>query len=200
MILALAPHTDDVCLGAGGYVALAAERGEGVLILAFGLGNPESGAHSGEFATAARKLGPIATECLGYPCRAYHEYRQDILSDIEHYITKTGADTLLIPGRDDHQDHRTVREEACRVTRSRHVNVVSYEQAWNHAMCPFNPTLFVPLEFRHLAAKCEAIKAFKSQRTRPYARPDYAIANATRWAVYVEARYAEAFEVIKWTI
>lgn len=200
MILALAPHTDDVCLGAGGFVAAAVNDKTKVTIVAFGTGNEESGATVAEFHKAAAILGAYSVEPLRFEARAYPDHRQKILSYIEAYVDELSPDLLLIPGCHDHQDHITIHNEAMRVARSRPISVLAYEQPWNQLMHGFRPNAFMPLEFRHLAAKVRALQAFESQKDRVYLDPNYMIANAIRWGAFARTRFAEAFEVKKWML
>jgi LmbE family N-acetylglucosaminyl deacetylase len=199
VILALAPHTDDVTLGAGGFLSHKRELGECVAIVAFSTGNSETGSSSEEFNDAAGIIGACVADTLGYPTRAFPDHRQAILASIEEQIALYQPNLLLVPARHDHQDHCVVRTEACRVVSSMSISVLAYEHAWSNTLHSFHPRCFAAIPFRHMCAKLNAMKAFRSQSHHPYMDSNYAIANALRWGIYVNDQFAEAFEVVKWT-
>jgi LmbE family N-acetylglucosaminyl deacetylase len=108
------------------------------------------------------------------------------------------AGELLIPALHDHQDHRTVHEEAIRACRMREIDILAYGQPWSQRMTPFVPNYFVDLSYRHVATKCHALKAFRSQAHKPYMDENYTIACALWHGIHVAGRFAEAFEVVRW--
>jgi len=199
VILALAPHTDDVTLGAGGFLSHKRELGECVAIVAFSTGNPETGSSSEEFNDAAGIIGACAADVLGYETRAFPEHRQAILDSIEEQIALYQPNLLLVPARHDHQDHCVVRTEACRAVGAMSISVLAYEHAWSNTLHSFQPRCFAAIPFCHMRTKVNAMQAYRSQLHRPYMDPNYAVANALRWGIYVEDTFAEAFEVVKWT-
>lgn len=200
MILALAPHTDDAVLGAGGYIAKLAEEEEEIAVLAFGTGNAKNGSRESEFFTAMRTLGVETADILGFYAHHYPVIRQRILEKIETYIQLVQPDMLIIPGKHDHQDHQVVRKEAIRAARRSSLNVIAYSQSWAQSMCGFTPRFFVALEFRHLSTKMRALEAFISQQFRPYMEKDATIATAKHYGMAIGVDFAEAFEVVRWTI
>lgn len=200
MILALAPHTDDVCLGAGGYIARAVERCHDVKVVAFSTGNPEDGSNATEFKDAMGILGVKRFIIYEFETRAFPENRQDILWRIELNIKRERPRTLIIPAAHNHQDHRVVNHEARRIGHKYNVNIIAYAQAWSQTMCPFQPAAYASLAYRHLATKIKALQAYKSQAFRPYMDLNYQIANALYWGGFARTRFAEPFEVIQWDL
>lgn len=200
MILALAPHTDDAILGAGGYMAAARGSNQAVGVYAFSRGNPQTGAASNEMYAASVELDLSVVELDSFPTRHFGDHRQDILAMIEAKISLYQPDVLLIPARHDHQDHQVVRREACRACRSLPITVLAYEQAWSQLMHPFHPACFQPLHFRDMVSKIRAVRKFTSQSDKSYVKDDYIIANAIRWGAYTRSQFAEAFEVVKWVM
>ena len=199
-ILALAPHTDDVALGAGGCLAKLSEIGHTVSVLALSTGNPKTGSNEHEFRSAMRNLGVQLADALDYQCRRFPVMRQDILLEIEEQLDMIEPSLLIIPARHDHQDHRIVYEEACRVSRLRSLSMIAYEQPWNHLMDSFHPTMFISLGNRHIVAKVKALACFKSQLKKFYMQKSYVTANAVRWGAYTKSTFAEAYEVVKWVM
>lgn len=198
MILALEPHTDDVCLAAGGYLSWAKEGGFDTSVLAFSTGNDKTGSNSREFAAAMKALNVTEWRILDHPPHSYYETRQAILERIEWAIDFWAVDELIIPALHDHQDHRTVHEEAIRACRMREIDILAYGQPWSQMMTPFVPNYYVELEYRHMVQKLYALKAFKSQQDKPYMDENFTIACALYHGINVRGRFAEAFEVIRW--
>lgn len=200
MILALAPHTDDAILGAGGYLSLCSGNGDETGILAFSTGNHVDGAKESEFEAAAAQIGVGETRLLDCPVRAYDSVRQEILLEIERVIEEWDPHLLIIPAKHDHQDHRVIHREAIRAARKKQIGILAYEQPWHQTMCSFSPTAFVELNTYHLNRKIKAVGCFTSQAHRSYTDGKYISANARRWGVCIEAEFAEVFEVVKWVI
>lgn len=200
MILALAPHTDDVVLGAGGYVAKAVESGIKVHVLAFSTGHADHGSNNEEYGAAMAELGVYSWDCLAFDTHAYNDHRQQLLEIVEGQIARLHPDTVLIPAHHDHQDHCTVRREACRAVRSKPITILGYDQPWHQMIHSFRPVAFAILQFRHVARKLAALRCFESQADHQYTHGEYVIGNARRWGLCVQAQFAEAYEVVKWVI
>ena len=200
MILALAPHTDDVTRSAGGLVAKSASLGERIVLLAFSVGNPDSGSHAAEFADAAQILGVAGTQVFDYETHHFCEHRQRILTTIEAQIAIYRPDLLVIPARHDHQDHQVIHNEAIRAARRTNIKIIAYEQAWDQTLCPFRSTMYASLPFAALATKLRAVAAFESQKGRDYMDPNRIIASALHHGATIGEQFAEAFEVLRWTM
>lgn len=200
MILAIAPHTDDVVLGAGGYMAKLSERGVMTAVLALGTGRPEDGATEQEFKAAMRLLGVDATDLFDFEGNLYPTMRQEILDVIEEKIETLNPRILVIPARHDHQDHRTVYEESIRAARRSSISIIAYSHPWSQIISPFTPRLFVELEFFHVATKLQALAAFDSQMFRNYMDRDATIATAQHYGRSIGVDFSEAFEVVRWTM
>lgn len=204
-VLALAPHTDDVELGAGGTVAKWIEEGKELFYATFSIA--EKSLPKGLPKDTLEREVKQATKVLGIPAenliihkfevRRLPEFRQDILEILIDLREKLKPELVLLPSINDlHQDHHTIAEEGIRAFK--HINILSYELPWNQLS--FNPSLFVVLEERHLDKKVQAMKCYQSQQHRHYANSKFLYGLAQTRGIQVNARYAEAFEVIRWII
>jgi LmbE family N-acetylglucosaminyl deacetylase len=204
-VLALAPHADDIELGAGGTVARWVEEGIDIFYVIFSIaeksmpdGFPKDTGEK-EARKAAKVLG-IKTENLliyRFDVRTFPQFRQDILDLMNSLRNELKPDLVLLPSLEDmHQDHRTIAEEGIRAFKQ--LNLISYEIPWNI----FNsaPSLFVTLHEGHLEKKMAALNCYRSQQHRNYMNKEYIYALARTRGVQVNCDHAEAFEVIRWVM
>lgn len=192
-VLVLAPHTDDESLGCGGTIARLSPDHE-VTVVAFSSGDP--GATVAEFHEACAILGakPIL---LGYETRYLKEDRQLIL---DHMIrirddpTPDKFDIVFVPATYDiHQDHQAVCEEALRAFK--YHTILGYQEAQNNYRT--DARYFVKLTVGHLDVKLCALRAYKTQKEKPYMDPEFVKGTARGLGMQISAPYAEAFEVIR---
>lgn len=204
-VLALAPHTDDVELGAGGAIAKWIEEGKELFYATFSIA--EKSVPKGLPKDTLEHEMKRATKALGIPAenliihrfevRRLAEFRQDILEILIALREKLKPELVLLPSINDlHQDHHTIAEEGIRAFK--YINILSYELPWNQLS--FNPSLSVVLNERHLAKKAQAIECYQSQKHRQYTDREFLNGLARTRGVQVNAQYAEAFEVVKWII
>ncbi len=204
-VLALSPHTDDVELGCGGTVVKWIEEGKEIFYAAFSIAEesvPEGLAKNileQEVKEATKVLG-IAQENLHvykFEVRRFPQFRQEILELLVGLREKLKPELVLLPSlKDVHQDHHTIAEEGIRAFK--YANILSYELPWN--LLNFAPSVFVPLEKRHLDKKVQAIRCYQSQKHRNYTDEEFLYGLARTRGVQVSAEYAEAFEIIRMVI
>jgi N-acetylglucosamine malate deacetylase 1 len=202
-VLVLAPHTDDAEFGCGGTIARFIEEGRDVFQVAFSAAEeslpsecPQDQLRQ-EVLQAAAALGLCESRLfvLSYPVRQFPLHRQAILDDMLRLGRDIRPDRLLLPSiHDTHQDHQTVAQEGFRAFKR--MTMLGYEVPWNNLT--FTTQGFVFLEERHLAQKLEAIAAYRSQRQRPYAVPEFIRSWAITRGMQIGSRYAESFEVVRW--
>lgn len=200
--LVLAPHTDDGELGVGGAVAKWVEMGVEVHWLTFS-GCEESVVPGFEpddlrreqYESLSRLGIPRArTQVLDFPVRRFNDRRQDVLQILIETLRESSPNLVLAPDLTDiHQDHRVVAEEAVRAFKR--TNLLGYESAWNQA--DFCSRAFVHLEHRHVAAKLDALAAYRSQSSRPYFDPEFTLSQLRYHGVRAGCGYAEALNVIR---
>ncbi len=202
-ILVLAPHTDDGEFGCGGSIARFIEQGAEVHYIAFSTakksvpeGLPQDILEK-EVKEATKRLGikPENLIIFGFEVRKLNYIRQDILEELVKLKKEINPDILFMPAPQDlHQDHSTVANEGLRAFK--HTTILSYEIPWNNLT--FHNQCYIKLSKKHLEQKIFALDAYNSQKTRYYASKEYITSLARTRGVQVNAKYAEAFEVIRW--
>jgi len=201
-ILVLAPHTDDGELGAGATINYLIESGKNVVYAAFS--TAEQSVPEGfpkdilktEVRNATAKLGirPENLLIYNYEVRKLSYVRQEILEELSRLKKHTQFDLVFIPSLHDiHQDHTTIAQEGVRAFKT--TTLLGYELIWNNLT--FDTQCFVKLEQRHIDAKIEALKEYKSQGIRNYLSSEFITSLARVRGVQIGCGYAEAFEVVR---
>ena len=204
-VLVLAPHTDDGELGCGASIARFVEEGADVFYAAFSTANqslPE-GRPPGTLAQELR----VATAILGIPqenvliydyeVRKLNYVRQEILERLVRLREDVRPDLVLMPcPHDVHQDHSTVAAEGLRAFKK--VSLLGYELPWN--TIEFNAQAFVGVTSAQVETKVSALAAYGSQAGKDYMQADFIRGWARMRGVQIGARFAEAFEAIRWVV
>ncbi len=204
-ILVLAPHTDDGEFGCGGTLRRWIEEGKEVYYAAFS--SAERSVRQGMPADILKKEVREAIKILGIPSdnlilldyqvRDFPLHRQSILDAMISLRDRISPDLVLLPSNTDtHQDHQTVAQEGFRAFKN--ISMVGYEMPWNNL--DFSTNLFVSLAEKHIASKIAALRCYKSQSGKNYAREDFIRGLARVRGVQIGVEYAEVFEVIRWVI
>jgi N-acetylglucosamine malate deacetylase 1 len=204
-ILVLSPHTDDGELGCGGSIAKFA--GEGKQVYYAALSTCEKSVPKGLPKDILEKEVKAATKTLGIPkenlmlykyeVREFPRLRQEILETLLQIREKVKPDIVFTPSSfDTHQDHEVVRQETLRAFKMS--SILGYEQPWNNIT--FNTTSFIPLEEKQIKKKIAALQCYESQKNRTYLTEEYIRSLAQTRGVQINAKYAEAYEVIRWII
>jgi len=203
-LLVLAPHTDDAELGCGGAIARFLENGIEIHVVAFSTAEESlpDGAANGtlrrEFRRAMAAMNVPADHLIvhGYPVRHLSYHRQEVLEALVLLRREIRPAAIFLPASSDlHQDHQVVHIEGLRAFKD--ITVWGYELPWNHVR--FSANAFVTLERRHLEKKWSALQAYESQLElgRPYFSWEFVEGLAIVRGTQVQARYAEAFEVVR---
>ena len=206
-LLVLAPHTDDAELGCGGTIARLLDEGTQVFVATFSTAEgslpPGSAANrlEVEFMEAMGRLGIPDSQLrvYHYPVRRLSSYRQEVLEEVVQLGKDFQPDAVFLPsGSDLHQDHQVVSMEGLRAFK--HLTVLGYELPWNHIQ--FTASAFFTLERSHLDAKWDALKCYTSQIElgRPYFTQEFIESLARVRGTQVKVAFAEAFEIIRFTI
>ncbi len=204
-VYVLAPHTDDGELGAGGTISKLIEMGANVYYFAFS--TAEQSVPEGfpknilkkEVIKATSKLGIKKENVIiyNYEVRKLNYARQEILESLIKHRNQIFPDLVLMPSLNDiHQDHSTIAQEGLRAFKN--TTILGYELIWNNLT--FDTTSFVILERKHIQAKCNALKEYKSQGVRDYMSEEFIFALAKTRGVQIGTKFAESFEVIRWLI
>jgi LmbE family N-acetylglucosaminyl deacetylase len=203
--LVLAPHTDDGEFGCGGTLAKLREQGATIYYAAFSICEasvPESfppDILATEVRKASRVLGIDQDHLFvyHYPVRHFPQHRQDILEDLVRLHRQVEPELIFVPSADDvHQDHQVVYQEGVRAFKQK--SILGYELPWNNTT--FTSSAFVHLEMTHIRKKLAALRQYESQSHRNYWSEDFITSLARVRGVQAGTDYAEAFQVIRWTI
>jgi len=204
-VYVLAPHTDDGELGAGGTISKLIESGANVYYFAFS--TAETSVPEGfpkdilktEVINATTKLGIKKDNVIiyNYEVRKLNYARQEILEDLIKHRNDLKPDLVLMPSLNDiHQDHSTIAQEGLRAFKN--TTILGYELIWNNLH--FDTTSFVKLDKKHIQAKSDALKEYKSQGIRDYMSEEFIFSLAKTRGVQIGTQYAESFEVIRLVI
>lgn len=202
-ILVLAPHTDDGELGCGGSIARFCREGDEVFYVAFSTCRRSLPAHLAP--DTLEKEVIKATSILGikrknlilfdYDVRDFPTNRQHILEDMVKLKADIKPDIVFVPSLNDlHQDHQVIANEGLRAFKNN--SLLGYEMPWNNVS--FNTNYFIALEERDIAIKVQALKEYESQKNRNYLNEEFIKSLAYTRGVQIGARYAEAFDLIRW--
>lgn len=195
-VLVLGAHPDDE-MGCAGLIYDLGEQGSQFEFLTFSqcqdLNGPEL---LDEWKSALVVLGGADRRTLyDFPNRQLPKHRAEVLSILDDLRGK--FDLVLCPTSfDAHQDHATVATEARRAFKD--TTVLGYELPLNS----FNGTLtaYMPLSSDAMDAKQLHIATYRSQQSKTYMNPSYVEGLARVRGVQCGARWAEAFEVIRWVL
>ena len=203
--MVLAPHTDDGEFGCGGTIAKLIAEGHDVYYAAFSacqqsvLPQFPSDILITEVKEATKILGvkPENLILFDYDVRTFGYHRQEILDDLIKLRAEIQPDLIFMPALNDvHQDHHTIAEEGMRAFKFN--SIMSYELPWNNFS--FSTSSFVHLDETYIQIKVNALQAYQSQAHRPYSDEDFIRSVARTRGVQIGARYAEAFEMVRWII
>jgi len=191
-VLALGPHTDDVELGAGGTIARLVEEGAQVRVVHFTVGN----ANRSEAMAAGDVLGVHVMDFADkFETRNLPRDRQLVLDILRGLSRAYTPDLVLCPSSYDfHQDHEVIRAEALRAFRT--CTLWGYELPWSCRQ--FDAQLLVSLRADQVADKVDAVACYQSQAEKRYT--DILCYLARVRGAQGGTDYAEAFEVIRWTM
>jgi LmbE family N-acetylglucosaminyl deacetylase len=204
-VLVLAPHTDDGEFGCGGTMARLLREGCDVHYVAFSAAERSVPAEfprdalRKELLAAAACLGCALANvrCLDFDVRDFPSDRQRLLDTMIAIRDELRPELVLLPSAfDTHQDHAVVYAEGVRAFKS--ISILGYEVPWNNLS--FDTTSFVFLESEDISRKVAALACYRSQANRPYANEEFIRSLARTRGTQIGARYAEAFQVIRWVV
>jgi LmbE family N-acetylglucosaminyl deacetylase len=220
--LVLAPHADDEVLGAGGLIALLAERGWRVDVAFATVSGYESAPRGdrsdsngrlAEMLAATRVLGVASTEI--WPEGEQRHLRLDtvpnscLIDFIERNVCRLRPDLVVMPCRAHyHQDHRALAQACMAALRPAPSGthplvrtVLAYGHtgfAWSARECQFEPTIFVDVT-AVIDRKMRALECYASQLCAPpHPRSVEGMTSfAATWGACAGVRYAEPFECMR---
>ena len=195
-VLAIAPHVDDVELGAGATIHSLAKTNT---IYYVALSLPplvEREAFMGEFQDSVRFLGIEQNRIIlrDYNPRNLFDSRSEILQLLYDLNTQLKPELVFIPNsRDIHQSHEVVYAEARRAFKFR--TLLGYELPWNSM--EFNMDVFFTVMKEDVDAKVASINAYRTQKHRMFFSNDIVGDLARVRGKQIGRQYAECFELVR---
>lgn len=199
-VLVVAPHADDAELGAGGSIRRWIEAGVDVHVLNL---SDTSNINGRPFGENLRLESAAAAEVLGvpmknlhfanFPLRNFSSERQEILDYLIEKRKNLFPDLVIGPSLGDaHQDHGVVAREVGRAFKGK--TVIGFDTYWN--MTLQRPEYVLEVSEKHIEAKLNALREYKSQSSRPYMRQELVLGQARMRGLPAGFEFAEAFSII----
>lgn len=204
-VLVLSPHTDDGALGCGATIAKFIEQGKNVTWVSFSAWDkllPKETPRDTmkrELEKAVKILGLPRKNLLIYDfeVRNFVASRQHILEELIKLKQKLNPEIVLLPSLNDlHQDHHTIAREGLRAFKKD--TILGYEEPWNYVT--FDTVGFIAVGEDHIGKKLDALKCFGTQQAKTFMNEEFIRGLAKTRGTQVDARYAEAFEVVRWVV
>lgn len=195
-VLAIAPHIDDVEIGAGATIHQLVSSN---LVYYVGLSQPplvEREVFLREFEESARILGVEPSRILlrDYNPRNLFDSRSDILQFFFDLSQDLKPDLVLIPtSRDIHQSHEVVFAEGRRAFK--YTSLLGYELPWN--CMEFSMDVFNTVSQEDVDAKVAAMNAYSTQKHRMFFSNDIVGDLARVRGKQIGRQYAECFELVR---
>ena len=195
-VLAIAPHIDDVELGAGATIHSLAKTNS-VYYVALSLPPlVEREAFMREFQDSVRFLGIDQNRIIlrDYDPRNLFDSRSEILQLLYDLNTQLKPELVFIPNsRDIHQSHEVVFAEARRAFKFH--TLLGYELPWNSMQ--FDMDVFFTVTKEDVDAKVASINAYRTQKHRMFFSNDIVGDLARVRGKQIGHQYAECFELVR---
>ena len=201
-VLLLGPHPDDLEFSSGGTINKLRQHNVEIHYAVFSM--CEKSVPPGLPKDIIKQELIRSTDFMGIPkenlymynyeVRVFPQYRQEILEDMVTLNKKIQPDLVLLPCSSDiHQDHETIHREGVRAFKNN--MIIGYEMPWNNFN--FDSHVYVLLDEIDIQRKIDVLDIYKSQSFRFYRSEDYVRSLAVLRGIQVQARFAEAFEVVR---
>lgn len=198
-VLAIAPHIDDVELGAGATIHQLSFSNS---VYYVGLSLPplvNREVFMREFQCSTRELGIDQSRIIlrDYDPRNLFDARSEILQLLYDLNKELKPDLVLLPNSTDiHQSHEVVFSEGRRAFK--YTSILGYELPWNSIS--FSMDVFIQVTEADIKAKVAAINAYKTQKHRQFFSNDIVGDLARVRGKQVGRDYAECFELIRFIL
>lgn len=198
-IIAIAPHLDDVELGAGATIHQLAIANK---VYYVGLSLPplvKPDVLMEEFRLSTHLLGIDASRVIvrNYDPRNLFGARSEILQLFFDLNKELKPDLVLLPNsKDIHQSHEVVFAEGRRAFK--YTNLLGYELPWNSI--EFSMDVFFTVSKQDVDAKIAAINAYQTQKGRMFFSNDIVGDLARVRGKQVGREHAECFELIRFIL
>ncbi len=197
-VIAIAPHIDDVELGAGATIHhLTKSKSNKVYYV--GLSLPplvDSNTFHEEFSESTQILGLDSERIIlrNFNPRNLFDARSEILQLFYDLNKELKPDLVIIPNSQDiHQSHEVVFAEARRAFK--YTTILGYELPWNSL--DFSMDVFITVDREDVEAKVAAINAYRTQKNRMFFANDIVGDLARVRGKQIGREYAECFELTR---
>jgi len=198
-ILLVEAHPDDIVWGCGGTIEKLKGKNQFMSItFALCTEDPLNKGIQQENIKALNWLGVTDIKQNGFPRRTLFLHAQEIRDIL--YKTKLEYDPEVVfctSPNDLHQDH-SLTGESCKTIFRDSATILAYPIL--RSLGDFNPLCFVALSEKEMKKKLKALSMFKTQYRRPYFKKKIILSEAFYYGAQINAKYAEAFEVLRWLI
>jgi len=195
-VVGIGAHPDDIEIGSGGSIALHRDQGHTVhfVVVTSGGELSDESRRERECERAAEVLDVDHLHFLRYTDTEVG-YDGTLVKRIDDILEEVSADRVYIHSeKDTHQDHRNTALAS--IAAARNVDeVLSFESPSTRSS--FAPQYYSPLPQAVLERKIEAIRAHESQSEKKYLESEAMQGLARFRGRQANARYAEAFQVIR---
>jgi len=196
IILAIAPHLDDIELGLGATIHKLSDHNT---IHYLGLSMPplvEKDIFMDEFWESCKhlKLSKDRMVLKDYNPRDLFKDRMDILQLFYDTNKEIKPDIVFVPNsKDIHQSHQVTYQEARRAFK--YSTILGYELPWNSMS--FDMDFFIEVTKENIEAKQQSINSFESQKARTFFSNDIITDLAKLRGKQVGKDFAECFELTR---
>lgn len=195
-ILAIAPHVDDVELGAGATIH---RWGKNNRVYYIALSLPplvDREVFLSEFQGSIRVLGldPEKVIMRDFDPRNLFDSRSEILQQFYDLNKELKPDIVLVPNsKDIHQSHEVVHAEARRAFK--YTTILGYELPWNSM--EFSMDAYITVSPENVAAKVAAVNCYITQKHRLFFANDIVGDLARVRGKQIGREHAECFELVR---
>ena len=198
-ILLVEAHPDDIVWGCGGTIAKLKEKNQFASI-SFTTCNedPLNKGITEENMKALNFLGVTEMKQKEFPRRTLFLHAQEVRDTLFELKLDYQPEVIFCNSPHDlHQDHAIIGE-CCKTIFRDSATILAYEIP--RSLGDFKPSCFVSLAKEEMKMKLKALSMFKTQYRRPYFKKKIVLANAIYQGIQNNTQYAEAFEVIRWSM
>jgi LmbE family N-acetylglucosaminyl deacetylase len=195
-ILAIAPHIDDVELGAGATIHKLAKKNRVYYVALSFPPDVDQKIFLSEFQDSVGILGldPTMVVTRNYDPRNLFDTRSEILQLFFEMNREMRPDIVFIPNsKDIHQSHEVVHAEARRAFK--YGTLLGYELPWNSL--EFSMDVFLTVSKEDIDAKIEAINSYRTQKHRMFFSNNIVGDLAHVRGKQIGYDYAECFELTR---
>ena len=197
-ILAVGAHPDDVEFGCGGALGLFQTRGVRIKYIAFSKCTdlPRNQGIEEEWENVIKILGlnQDDAELMDFPNRLLYLHEAKIREKLEMIRDEFDPQLVFTHSPDDvHQDHGCLRDECRKVFKNS--TIVGYESP--RSSVKFSPDFYIVIPDKISDKKRDLLECYQTQKFLPYSDPEKILAAMQYHGTKINARYAEAFNLIR---